>query len=262
MDAAALQRRGYSIAALRALARQRLPRMLFDMVDGAAGDEITMRRNEAALAVDRARAEDCWPARRTRDQIGRALRRQAALAGHHRADRPRRIPVAARRARRGARGGAVRNDLLDQPRLDRDHRRDRRGDHRPEVDAGLPLQGSRHHRRIRRARRGRRDIKALVLTVDNQVTAGPGPRRAERPDLSAALGPRSLLDFARHPGWLWRMRETPSPTFVNYGARASIGAFGPLMAEQLDPDGRLARRRMAAPAMARAAGDQGPPASR
>src|SRR5271167_3044490 len=51
MDLNALQRRGYSVAALRALADKRLPRMLFDMVDGAAGDEITMRRNEAALAA-------------------------------------------------------------------------------------------------------------------------------------------------------------------------------------------------------------------
>jgi L-lactate dehydrogenase (cytochrome)/(S)-mandelate dehydrogenase len=33
-----------------------------------------------------------------------------------------------------------------------------------------------------------------------------------------------------------RMRETPSPAFVNYGARSSIGTFGPLMNEQLDPD--------------------------
>ena len=31
-------------------------------------------------------------------------------------------------------------------------------------------------------------------------------------------------------------RRRPSPTFVNYGGRTSIGAFGPLMAEQLDPD--------------------------
>src|SRR5260370_11640373 len=51
MDAAALQRQGYSVAALRLLAQKRLPRMVFDMVDGAAGDEITMRRNEAALAA-------------------------------------------------------------------------------------------------------------------------------------------------------------------------------------------------------------------
>ena len=50
MSTALLKRHGYSVAALRALARRRLPGMLFDMVDGAAGDEITLRRNEAALA--------------------------------------------------------------------------------------------------------------------------------------------------------------------------------------------------------------------
>jgi isopentenyl diphosphate isomerase/L-lactate dehydrogenase-like FMN-dependent dehydrogenase len=49
-------------------------------------------------------------------------------------------------------------------------------------------------------------------------------------------GPRSLGDFLSHPAWLLRMRETPSPTFVNYGARTSISAFGALMNEQLDPD--------------------------
>ena len=51
MDKAAVERKGYSVAALRALARKELPRVLFDMVDGAAGDEITMRNNEAALAA-------------------------------------------------------------------------------------------------------------------------------------------------------------------------------------------------------------------
>jgi isopentenyl diphosphate isomerase/L-lactate dehydrogenase-like FMN-dependent dehydrogenase len=51
MDKATLERKGYSVAALRALARKELPRMLFDMVDGGAGDEITMRNNEAALAA-------------------------------------------------------------------------------------------------------------------------------------------------------------------------------------------------------------------
>ena len=51
MNAAALQRLGYSVPTLRALAGKRLPRMLFDMVEGAAGDETTMRRNEAALAA-------------------------------------------------------------------------------------------------------------------------------------------------------------------------------------------------------------------
>ena len=32
------------------------------------------------------------------------------------------------------------------------------------------------------------------------------------------------------------MAQTPNPTFVNYGARTSIGAFGPLMNEQLTPE--------------------------
>ena len=45
-----------------------------------------------------------------------------------------------------------------------------------------------------------------------------------------------MIDFLSRPGWLMRMRETPSPTFVNYGKRTSFGAFGPLMVEQLDPD--------------------------
>ena len=50
MDRGRLQRQGYSIAALRRMARRRLPRMVFDFCDGAAEDEITGRRNETAFA--------------------------------------------------------------------------------------------------------------------------------------------------------------------------------------------------------------------
>jgi isopentenyl diphosphate isomerase/L-lactate dehydrogenase-like FMN-dependent dehydrogenase len=44
------RRRGYNIAAMRALARAALPRPVFDFADGAAEDERTLRRNEAAFA--------------------------------------------------------------------------------------------------------------------------------------------------------------------------------------------------------------------
>lgn len=44
------QRRGYNIAAMRAQARRSLPRPVFDFADGAAEDERTLRRNEAAFA--------------------------------------------------------------------------------------------------------------------------------------------------------------------------------------------------------------------
>jgi L-lactate dehydrogenase (cytochrome)/(S)-mandelate dehydrogenase len=49
MRDAVLKRRAYSIAAMRELARRRLPRIVFDFVDGAAEDEIVLRRNEHAF---------------------------------------------------------------------------------------------------------------------------------------------------------------------------------------------------------------------
>ncbi len=76
----------------------------------------------------------------------------------------------------------------------------------------------------------------LILTVDNQVMAGRDRDVANGMSFPLRWTARSALQFAIKPRWLLRMRETPSPTFVNYGARASIGAFGPLMTEQLDPD--------------------------
>jgi isopentenyl diphosphate isomerase/L-lactate dehydrogenase-like FMN-dependent dehydrogenase len=42
--------RAYSVAAMRALARRRLPRVVFDFCDGGADDEITRDRNESAFA--------------------------------------------------------------------------------------------------------------------------------------------------------------------------------------------------------------------
>jgi L-lactate dehydrogenase (cytochrome) len=49
MRAEALKRQGYSIAAMRTLARARLPKPVFDFTDGAAENETTLRRNEAAF---------------------------------------------------------------------------------------------------------------------------------------------------------------------------------------------------------------------
>src|SRR5260370_28244744 len=85
------------------------------------------------------------------------------------------------------------------------------------------------------ARAAAAGYRALILTVDNQVTAGRD--RDARNGLSFPLrwGPRSMIDFLSRPGWLMRMARTPSPTFVNYGTRTSIRAFRPLMADQLDP---------------------------
>ena len=49
MRAADLERRGFSIEEMRRLAQRALPRAVFDFADGAAEDEVTLRRNEAAF---------------------------------------------------------------------------------------------------------------------------------------------------------------------------------------------------------------------
>jgi L-lactate dehydrogenase (cytochrome)/(S)-mandelate dehydrogenase len=50
MNPTALKRRGYSVEAMRRLARSALPRPVFDFADGGAEDERALRRNEDAFA--------------------------------------------------------------------------------------------------------------------------------------------------------------------------------------------------------------------
>jgi isopentenyl diphosphate isomerase/L-lactate dehydrogenase-like FMN-dependent dehydrogenase len=86
------------------------------------------------------------------------------------------------------------------------------------------------------ARAAAAGYKGLILTLDNQVVAGRDRDARNGMTFPLRWGARAAIDFLSRPQWLVRMRETPSPTFVNYGKRTSIGAFGPLMMEQLDPD--------------------------
>ena len=233
MDADALRRQGYSVAALRRLAQKRLPRMVFDMVDGAAGDEITMRRNESALAAIELMPKVLEGAP-TRDQsvelFGLRLPSPiiigptglAGLLWPH-------AELAAARA--AARFGTIYSTSHASTSTIEEIGAATPGPKWMQVflykDRGLTAEFA--------ARAAAAGYKGLILTVDNQVTAGRD--RDARNDMSFPLrwGASSVVDFMSRPGWLVRMMETPQPTFVNYGARTSIGAFGPLMAEQLDP---------------------------
>ena len=233
MDAAALQRKGYSIAALRALAMKRLPRVVFDMVDGAAGDEITMRRNESALAAIEL-APKLLEGAPKRDQsvelFGTRLPSPviigptglAGLLWPH-------AELAAARA--AARFGTIYSTSHASTATIEEIGAATGGPKWMQVflykDRGLTAAFA--------ARAASAGYKALILTVDNQVTAGRDRDARNGMTFPLRWGPRSMIDFASRPGWLMRMTRTPSPTFVNYGERTSIGAFGPLMAEQLDP---------------------------
>jgi L-lactate dehydrogenase (cytochrome)/(S)-mandelate dehydrogenase len=233
MDTVALRRRGYSIRALREMARRRLPRMVFDMVDGAAGDEITMQRNEAALA-EIAFVPKLLEGAPRRDQsvdlfglklpspvivgptgLAGLLWPQAELAT----------------ARAAARFGTIYTTSHASTSTIEEIGAAASGPKWMQVflfkDRGITAEFA------RRAKEA--GYQGLVLTVDNQVTAGRDRDLANGMSFPLRLTTRNMIDLLSRPGWLLRMRSTPQPTAVNYGERMNIGAFGALMAEQLDP---------------------------
>jgi L-lactate dehydrogenase (cytochrome)/(S)-mandelate dehydrogenase len=234
MSAPVLQRHGYSVAALRALARRRLPGMLFDLVDGAAGDEITLRSNEAALA-EMELVPTVLAGAGKRDQsvelFGEKLTSPVIIGptGFAGFLWPHAELATARAA---ARFGTI---------YSTSHASTAPLEAIAAVSPGpkwmqVFLYKDRGLTREFVSRAAAAGYKGLILTVDNQVVAGRD--RDARNGLSFPLRwtPRTAFDILSRPGWALRMRETPSPTFANYGKRSSLDAFGPLMLEQLDPD--------------------------
>jgi isopentenyl diphosphate isomerase/L-lactate dehydrogenase-like FMN-dependent dehydrogenase len=228
-----LQRYGYSVHALRAEARKRLPRMLFDMVDGAAGDEITVKRNVSDIAE-----LQIVPKLLT----GAPVRNQSVEIFGHRLSSPVIVgptglagllwPHAELCSARAAHrfGTIYTTSHASTSTIE-------------EIGAATPgpkwMQVFLYKDRsltaefVDRARKA--GYAGLVLTIDNQVMAVRDRDARNGLMFPIRLRARGLLDLASHPGWLLRMRKAPNPTFVNYGTRTSIGAFGPVMAEQLDP---------------------------
>jgi L-lactate dehydrogenase (cytochrome)/(S)-mandelate dehydrogenase len=233
MDAATLRRRGYSVRALREIARRRLSRMVFDMIDGAAGDEITMRRNEAALA-DISFVPKLLAGAPNRDQSVELLGVKlpspvivgptglAGLLWPH-------AEIATARA--AARFGTIYTTSHASTATIEEIGAAATSAKWMQVflfkDRGITAEFA--------ARAKAASYQGLVLTVDNQVTAGRDRDLKNGMSFPLRFTTRNGFDLLSHPGWLWRMRQTPQPTAVNYGRRMSIGAFGALMAEQLDP---------------------------
>ena len=194
-----------------------------------------MRRNEAALA-----AIELMPkllaGRAEARPVGRAVRGQAALARHHRADRLRR--TACGRARNWPRPAPRRgSERSIRPATPRPRRSEEIGAATPGPkwmqvflykDRGLTAEFA--------ARAAARRLQGADPHRRQSGDGGPRPRRAQRHDLSVALGsaqhrPTSPAIRAGSCAWRGRRRRPSSIT-------ASVPRSAPsarLMAEQLDP---------------------------
>ena len=233
MNEAAFLRRAYSIGALRELARQTLPRVLFDMVDGGAGDEITLRRNEAALAelFFVPKVLNGAPERiQTAELLGHRLTSPLIVGPTGLAGLlwPKAEIATARAA---TRFGTIYTTSHASTSTIEEIGSAGGGPKWMQVflykDRSLTAEFA--------DRAKQAGYQGLVLTVDNQVMAGRDRDTRNGMAFPLRMTARNGFDLISHPRWLMRMAGGPVPTFVNYGRHASVGAFGKLMTEQLDP---------------------------
>jgi L-lactate dehydrogenase (cytochrome) len=236
-SAPAWHRRGYSIAAMRELARAALPRPVFDFADGGAEDERTLRRNEAAFG-------DVELLPRPLDGAGeRDL--SVTLFGHRLS-----LPVivgptglaglfwpngeccAARAA--AAAGTAICLSHGSVCTLE------------TFAATGAPprwmqvfIYRDRGFTRELAERAARAGFDALVLTTDNQLLGNRERDIRNGFAIPPRFRPADLVGMILKLPWLWRMRtELPRITFGNYvrpGETADIKVLAGRMASLLDP---------------------------
>ncbi len=240
-------RRAASVGDLRRLARRRLPRGVFDYIDGGAEDEVTLAANTAAFrAIGFAPRvlRGVGDVDTSTTLLGRSLPLPLALAptGFSRiADAQGELAVARAAARSGipyvlstlaTRSIEEVAAAADGPQWFQVYVWRDRGLVREMVE--------------RAAANG---YEALVLTVDTAVF-GRRERDVRRGfSLPPAIGPSTLIDGAIHPAWTWQFVRSEPIRFANVvgaasGAsgtsRASAGETAVTLADyvnaQFDPD--------------------------
>jgi isopentenyl diphosphate isomerase/L-lactate dehydrogenase-like FMN-dependent dehydrogenase len=234
LDRGRLEREGYSVAALRELARRRLPRMVFDFCDGGAEDEITRERNETAF-TDWEFLPTPLNGTSSREQSIELFGERLALpviigpTGLSGMLWPRgELAAASAAAAAGtvyivSHGSTVSIEHLAS-----------------EVPGRLWFQNFMYRDRgLTRSFAERAQAAgygALVLTVDNQVLG-----QRERDLVNGFVIPpritwRSVLDVARALPWALRMARAPL-TFANYASeeRTDILSLAAYVASMLDP---------------------------
>jgi L-lactate dehydrogenase (cytochrome) len=213
--------RAASVADLRAIARRRLPRGVFDYIDGGAEDERTMAANAAAFAALTFRPRvlrDVGEVDPSTTLLGRPLPLPLVLAptGFTRiADPEGELAV----ARAAARAGLPYTLSTLGTRSIEEVAAAGAGSKWFQVyvwrDRGLVKE------MIGRAAAS--GYEALVLTVDTAVL-GRRERDVRRGfSLPPKVGLGTLVDGALHPGWTWRFLRSDPIRFANVSDAASVG---------------------------------------
>ncbi|MCZ2839310.1 alpha-hydroxy acid oxidase [Modestobacter sp. VKM Ac-2985] len=210
--------RCHTVADLRTTARRRLPRAVFDYVDGAAEDEVTMRRNRTAFdewELVPSVLRDVGEVELGTEVLGArsALPLVLGPTGFTRMVHPDGELAVARAA--AARGIPYTAATLGTTSLE------------DIAAAGTAAAGSAPQwfqlyvwrdrglctELISRAREA--GYRALVLTVDTPV---PGARERDLRNgltIPPELGLRTLADGARRPHWWWGLLRSEAVTFAN-----------------------------------------------
>jgi len=230
-----LSRHVHSLGDMRRLAQRRLPRMVFDFVDGAAEDELAMQRNEAAFAQTRLLPRPL-EGTETRDQSIELFGERLAspvlvgptgLAGllYPRAEvATARAALAAATVYTMSHASTVSIENLAR-----------------EVTGNLWMQvfvyRDRDLTRTLAERAHASGYRALVLTIDNQV---PGWRERDMRNgftVPLTLGLANILDMGLHVRWLLRMAQGPRFTLANYSREgdSDIMSLAAKMSSLLDP---------------------------
>jgi L-lactate dehydrogenase (cytochrome) len=213
--------RAASVADLRAIARRRLPRGVFDYIDGAAEDERTLAANSAAFAAVTFRPRvlrDVGDVDPSTTLLGRPLPLPLVLAptGFTRiADPDGELAV----ARAAARAGLPYTLSTLGTRSIEEVAAASAGPKWFQVyvwrDRGLVKE------MIGRAASA--GYEALVLTVDTAVL-GRRERDVRRGfSLPPKIGLGTLIDGAVHPGWTWRFLRSEPIRFANVQESADVG---------------------------------------
>ena len=232
-----LKKNGYSVAALRRIAQKRLPRPIFDFIDGGAEDEDTLRQNESAFSdwellpkpLNGAAKRDLSTSLFGHTLSSPLLIGPTGLAGLF---WPQGEVAAANAASNyGTAYCLSHGSVCTLEQLAKMHQ-------------GLKwmqvfIYKDRGFTRELATRAQQSGYDALVLTIDNQLIG-----KRERDIVNGfTIPPRldlpQMLAFAKKPSWWWAMRhELANVTFGNYvqsNSPESVSALAARMGSLLDP---------------------------